>query len=199
MRRIAIAFVLCSALSGAAKADLLDGLIFGIKCAGSDDPEECKARSKREADESRERLRRGASAPDAAGPSGSANNRGERADQCHTVKASGNADIDIAYARGKTRFGFMNLDEKKRFTEGSYRRMDDGFKHTAVQGTLYDMWDHVSIEPPGEQRLWFTANLRLMKAERGTDLEARYCIQPSDSDMTAYLDKAFVELVTRGK
>ena len=120
MRRIAIAFVLCSALSGAAKADLLDGLIFGIKCAGADDTEECEARSKREADESRERLRQSAGAPDSTGPSALSSNRGERADQCHTVKASRNADIDVAYVRGKSRFGFTTLDEKKHQTKGGY-------------------------------------------------------------------------------
>lgn len=199
MRRIAIAFVLCGALSGAAKADLLDGLIFGIKCAGADDTQECKARSKRDADESRERLRQSAGAADSTGPSGPTSNRGERADQCHTVKASGNADIDVAYVRGKSRFGFMTLDEKKHQTKGGYMRIDDDFKHTAVRGTLYDMWDRVSIKPPGGQRQWFYAGLRLMKAERSTELEARYCVKPSQLGMTAYLNRTFAGLVKRGK
>ena len=199
MRRIAIAFVLCSALSGAAKADLLDGLIFGIKCAGADDTEECEARSKREADESRERLRQSAGAPDSTGPSALSSNRGERADQCHTVKASRNADIDVAYVRGKSRFGFMTLDEKKHQTKGGYMRIDDDFKHTAVRGTLYDMWDRVSIKPPGGQRQWFYAGLRLMKAERSTELEARYCVKRSQLGITACLNRTLAGLLKRGK
>ena len=123
----------------------MDGLIFRIRCAGADDTEECEARSKREADESRERLRQSAGAPDSTGPSALSSNRGERADQCHTVKATGYADIDATYARGKSRFGFMTLDEKKHQTKGGYMRIDEGLKHTAVQGTRYDMWDRVSI------------------------------------------------------
>lgn len=199
MKKLAITLLLLGAFVSAAEADFLDGLIFGIKCASADDPEACKARSKREADESQERLRQGTSAPDATGASSPAAQARTAAEQCHTVKVSGKVDIDVAYVRGKTRFGFMNLEEKKRFTEGSYRRMDDGFRHTAVQGALYDLWDHVSIEPPHGQRVWFTAGLRLMKAERGTDLEARYCVQPSDAGMTGYLEQAFAELVEVGK
>ena len=202
MKKLAITLLLLGAFVSAAAADVLDGLIFGIKCASADDPEACKERSKREADESRERLRQGASAPDATSPSRPAGQPAATAEQCHTVKASGKVDIDVAYASGKTRFGFMNLDEKKHFIKhsgGRVLRLDDGFRHTAVQGTLYDLWDHVSIEPPHGQRLWFTARLRLMKAERGTDLEARYCVQPSDAGMTGYLEQAFAELVEVGK
>ena len=52
--------------------------------------------------------------------------RREPADQCHTVKATGYADIDATYARGKSRFGFMTLDEKKHQTKGGYMRIDEG-------------------------------------------------------------------------
>ena len=197
MRRIAIAFVLCSALSGAAKADLLDGLIFGIKCAGADDTEECEARSKREADEP-ERLRQSAGAPTLQAHLGPSSNRGERADQCHTVKASGNADIDVAYARGKSRFGFMTLDEKKHQTKGGYMRIDDDFKHTAVRGTLYDMWDRVSIKPPGTTPMVLcrsAANEGRAQHRIGSEI-LRQTLAAGDDCL---LNRTFAGLVKRGK
>ena len=194
MKQFEVLLLAIGALTAPAQADVLDGLVFGLKCMGADDPEACKARSKHEADESRERLRR----ENAAAGSAQGATRGERADQCHTVKANGKVDIDIAYARGKTYFGFMSLDEKKRRTN-TYIRMDDGFKHTVVPGTLYDMWDRVSVDAPNSGRQYFYAGLRLMKSEQGTELDAEYCITPSQSGLTAYLDKAFVGLVQSGK
>ena len=195
MRPSTLMIALCALSAPALAFDFLDDMIFSAKCAGADDKAQCKAQAKREADEGRERLRgNGAS----AAQSSAAAQTGERSNQCHTVRASGKTDIDIAYARGKTRFGFMTLDEKKHYLRHGSRGvmwMDDSFKHTAVRGALYDLNDLVSFAPDGAGPQSFYASLRLMKSERGTDLEARYCITASQAGMRKALEGAFVALV----
>ena len=52
-----LAALLLAASLQPARADVLDGLIFGVKCMGAADRKACEERAKREADETRERMR----------------------------------------------------------------------------------------------------------------------------------------------
>lgn len=175
----AIALTLSGCESMPTDGHLLDPLIFGVKCAGTANPEACKAQSKAEADAH--------SAKQSQASSGTSANGAENCAP-RSVKVSGPVDVDIAYARAKSRHEWNTAEEA---TDGAYLFPADNFKHVATPGAFYDLVDYASFKTRRGADETIFMRITLMKAPRGTDLAASYCLKPNelyaDADVKAQL------------
>ena len=175
----AIALTLSGCESMPTDGHLLDPLIFGVKCAGAANPEACKTQSKAEADAYSAKQRGGV---ETAGSGGSG--------QCNrqSFKVSGPANVDVAYARAKSRHGWRTADEA---TDGYFYGPGDDFKHVVTPGAFYDMVDYTSFRTRNGADETIFMQVALMKVPSGTDLAASYCLKPNqlyaDSDVKAQL------------
>ncbi len=95
--------------------------------------------------------------------------------QRQSFKVSGPANVDVAYARAKSRHGWRTAEEA---TDGAYLFPDDDFKHVVTPGAFYDLWDYPTFRTGRGVEETVFMRVTLMKAPRGTDLEANYCLDP---------------------
>jgi hypothetical protein len=132
------------------RADVLDGLIFGAKCMGAADPKACEEQAKREADETRERMRQqppsGMNRDVATGSA--ANGTESRTDQvirnwvtnlvCYDYAKRSAQDVDTSYARLMSRYSFMTRGEMRRLP-GNEEGLAHvaGYLHQITPGSLY--------------------------------------------------------------
>ena len=190
---IAIAFVLCGALSGTAQADVLDGLIFGIKCAGSDDPEECKARSMREADESRERLHHGGTVTTSEGPAsaagawGRSETRGEGIRRnwaenaaCEAIDLDSKDSVDVAYGKAMSTYSFLTSGEVAGQQDRGFAIHSAGYLHSTTPGALYRLEQVVTSPSVANGARQFKLKLQIRGRKTGSRISGSYCVSRDD-------------------
>lgn len=174
----------------------LDDMIYSVKCAAADDVEACKAQAQQKF-EDYNRQRQGAGGSPT--PSGTDDSGWQKLpQQCYTVNASGPGNIDYAYASIIDQFGFMTLEEKAAWLKQRAGRMkDDGFKHRAVPGYLYDMRDTVfNYKAPDGKGIVMFAGAKLKKTKAGgTSIDAEYCLVGVEMSYSNAVAESFKNVV----
>jgi hypothetical protein len=173
-------------------ADVLDGVIFGVKCLGADDPKACEERSKREADETRERLRQpsGVTGEQAQGSPAAADGdtlgkkiyRNWRENVvCQAFAKRSSRDVDTTYARALTHYSFLTRTQAKGlpgFGEGLL--YSAGFRHDATPGALYRLEQVVHSPDVANGQRQFKLILDLARDGSGTRVTGQYCVTTDD-------------------
>lgn len=183
--RLSAIVVTLVGLSGCATnpLEVLDSAIFEVKCAGADDKEACIEQSRIEADAAQ---RRSAARAKAAGVSSG--------DDCtwHNYSTSGRTNVDVAYARARSRHGWRTYNERTK--NGNDEWIDTNFIHTASPGAMYNMRDYAYFQSSkGSLHIW--ARLTLTRTNTGTDLSAALCLDPDETAYVATLDKQLRAIV----
>ncbi len=181
-------------VSGAAtRADVLDGLIFGIKCAGAADRQACEEQAKREADQARERMRQQSQLGDAGGapalgPPGADATQGQEVHRnwvknvvCHQYAKRSSRDVDTTYARAMSRYGFITRSEAKRLpVRDEFNLHAAGYLHDKTAGALYRLEQVVSSSDVDKGRRQYKLLLDLARDGAGTRINGRYCVTTDD-------------------
>jgi len=173
-------------------ADVLDGVIFGVKCMGADDPQACEDRSKREADETRERMRQqsGASRVQAQGNAATAGGdtlgkkiyRNWRENVvCQTFAKRSSRDVDTTYARAMSRYSFLTPNEvERRSLAGEASLHIAGYLHESTPGALYRLEQVVHSPDVANGQRQYKLILELARDGSGTRVTDQYCVTTDD-------------------
>lgn len=163
--------------------DVLDSAIFEVKCAGADDKDTCISQSRMEADAAQQRRAARASATGTA--SGIDCN-------WHEYSTAGPANVDVAYARARSRHHWRTYNERTR--NGNDEWIDDNFIHTASPGSMYNMRDYADFQSPnGDLYVW--SRLVLARTKTGTELSASLCLYPKEVKYFSSLKKQLQAIV----
>ena len=192
MRHVGLALVLPVALgTPLARADVLDGIVFGVKCLGAADRKACEEQSKREADEMRNRLRQRPAALDQeqrAGSTEEEESAGEKVHRnwtvnvvCRQFTKRSPRDVDTNYARAMTHYSFMTAREAKAlpgFGEGVLYAA--GYSHEATPGALYRLEQVVHSPDVAGGKRQYKLILNLARDGSGTRVTGQYCVTTDD-------------------
>ncbi|CAL94660.1 hypothetical protein [Azoarcus olearius] len=181
-----------SACVSSTHADVLDGVIFGVKCIGAADRAACEARSRREADETRERMRH---QPEARVGQSSA--RTSSADEetigkrlyrnwmenivCRDFAKRSPRDVDSTYARAMRHYNFMTPKQivlQPLTTEAGLQTA--GYLHEATPGALYRLEQVVHSPDVANGRRQYKLILDIGRDGSGTHVSGRYCVTTDD-------------------
>lgn len=180
MTAFIVASIIGSGLSTPVMAfELLDDMIYSVKCAAAEDVAACKTKAKQAYDDyARTKQAGSGNGPVQVSPGEPSPAWQPPPQQCYTVEASGAASVDGAYATVVDYFGFMTLAEKTAWIkQRGGRAKDDAFKHRAIPGQLYDMTDTVSFPAANSQRLAMFSSVKLKRSNAGgSSLNAEYCL-----------------------
>lgn len=173
-------------------ADVLDGVIFGVKCMGVDDPQACEDRSKREADETRERMRRqsGATGVQAQGRTAAAggDSFGKKVYRnwvenvvCQTFAKRSSRDVDTTYARAMSRYSFLTPSEVERQSLAGEASLNiAGYLHETTPGALYRLEQVVHSPDVANGQRQYKLILNLARDGSGTRVTGQYCVTTDD-------------------
>lgn len=192
LRCIGLALLIPVALgTTSARADVLDGLVFGIKCLGTADQQACEERSKREADETRDRLRQRpaeSNREQRVGSPGAEKSAGEKVHRnwtvnvvCRQFTKRSPRDVDTNYARAMTHYSFMTPREAKAlpgFGEGVLHAA--GYSHEVTPGALYRLEQVVHSPDVASGKRQYKLNLKLARDGSGTRVTGQYCVTTDD-------------------
>lgn len=173
-------------------ADVLDGVIFGVKCMGADDPQACEDRSKREADETRERMRQqsGATGVQTQGrtaPAGG-DSFGKKVYRnwvenvvCKAFAKRSSRDVDTTYARAMSRYSFLTPNEvERRSLAGEASLHIAGYLHESTPGALYRLEQVVHSPDVANGQRQYKLILELARDGSGTRVTGQYCVTTDD-------------------
>lgn len=194
MKREILLAALLIVSGAAARADVLDGLIFGIKCARAADRHACEEQAKREANQARDRMRQQSQ----LGDSGDVPSRGPTpvADEtqgqevrrnwmtnvvCHQYARRSWRDVDTTYARAMSRYGFITRSEAKRLSvRDEFNLHAAGYLHDKTAGALYRLEQVVSSGDVDNGQRQYKLLLDLARDGPGTRINGRYCVTTDD-------------------
>jgi hypothetical protein len=193
MRFVGLALVLPVALgTTSARADVLDGIVFGMKCLGAADRQACEERSKREAEETRERLRgppeTRSSSQDTRVAAPTEDTLGKQIYRnwrenvvCHDYAKRTGRDIDSTYARVLSRYSFARPAEARRQSgTGEWGLHIAGYLHEAVPGALYRLEQVVHSPDVAGGKRQYKLILNLARDGSGTRVTGQYCVTMDD-------------------
>ncbi|MCK0508645.1 hypothetical protein [Aromatoleum anaerobium] len=192
LRSIGLALLLPVALgTTSARADVLDGIVFGMKCLGAADRQACEERSKREADETRDRLRERPAPNTQPVPIAEKNKEetfGQRIHRnwvknlvCYNFAKRSVRDVDSTYARATARYGFMNPAELSRQTMTVEAGINlAGYLHETIPGARYRLEQVVHSQDVASGKRQYKLNLELARDGSGTRVSGHYCVTTDD-------------------
>ncbi|AKU12484.1 hypothetical protein AzCIB_2591 [Azoarcus sp. CIB] len=183
------ALLLVAALQPA-RADVLDGLIFGAKCMGATDRKACEEQAKREADETRERMRQQSnhSAPTMTNPDSPEDTLGKRIYrnwrknvECNPFSTRSVRDVDSTYARVMSRYSFVTPNQAKvQSGTGEAGLYIAGYLHETTPGALYRLEQVVHSPDVADGRRQYKLRLDLARDGSGTRVTGQYCVTTDD-------------------
>jgi len=193
MRLVGLALVLPVALgTTSARADVLDGIVFGMKCLGAADRQACEDQSKREAEEMRDRLRHQQQSAGSAAASRTATRGGQSVGKrayrtwnqnvvCYNFAKRSGRGIDTNYARAVTRYNLMTPREvelqKGPIGAGLYAA---GYLHEVTPGALYRLAQVVHSADVSGGKRQYKLILDLARDGSGTRVSGQYCVTTDD-------------------
>ncbi|NMG16248.1 hypothetical protein [Aromatoleum bremense] len=173
------------------RADVLDGIIFGVKCIGADDRQACEDRSKREADETRARMRQRSGAtgvhaqgsPDAGGDTlGMEIYRNWRENVvCQAFAKRTSRDVDTTYASAMGRYSFVTPNQAKGLSgTGEWGLHIAGYLHETIPGALYRLEQVVHSPDVADGQRLYKLILEFARDGSGTRVSGQYCVTTDD-------------------
>lgn len=167
-------------------ANLLDDMIDSVKCAGANDVEACKTKSRKDWEDYQKQKQAGGGATNGTTP-----------EKCVSVSAVGPANIDAAYAEILDRIAFKTLEQKNdQLKRNRHVVKDDEYRHRAIPGQLYDMCDTVAFVTADGQRIsvFAAAKLKILKTGE-TSVEARHCVSGGGIEYSDEIAEVFKSAV----
>ena len=173
-------------------ADVLDGVIFGVKCMGSDDPQACEDRSKRKANETRERMRQQSGATEVQAQGSTATDGGDTLGKkiyrnwrenvvCQAFAKRSSRDVDTTYARAMSRYSFMTPNQAKSLSgTGEWGLHIAGYLHETTPGALYRLEQVVHSPDVANGQRQYKLILELARDGSGTRVTGQYCVTTDD-------------------
>lgn len=188
-----LAALLLAASLQPARADVLDGLIFGAKCIGAEDRKACEEQSKREADETRERMHQqpqsgmsqsvvtGSPAKGAESPTDQVIRNWVTNLVCYDYARRSAHDVNTSYARLMSRYSFMTKGEMRRLP-GNEEGLAHvaGYLHQVTPGSLYRLEQVVHSPDVANGRRQYKLRLDLARDGPGTRVTGQYCVTTDD-------------------
>uniref|UniRef100_A0ABX1N7I2 Uncharacterized protein n=2 Tax=Aromatoleum buckelii TaxID=200254 RepID=A0ABX1N7I2_9RHOO len=185
-----LAALLLAASLQPARADVLDGLIFGAKCMGAADRKACEEQAKRDAEDTRERIRQQPdpshrpltdldSPDDTLGKKIYRNWRKNL--ECHPYSARTVRDVDSTYARVMSRYSFVTPNQAKvQSGTGEAGLYIAGYLHETNPGALYRLEQVVHSPDVANGRRQYKLRLDLGRDGSGTRVTGQYCVTTDD-------------------
>ncbi|MDT3671778.1 MAG: hypothetical protein ROZ37_15790 [Aromatoleum sp.] len=184
-----VALLLAASLQPA-RADVLDGLIFGAKCMGAADRKACEEQAKRDADETRARMRQqpNQSAPTLTNLDSPDDTLGKKIYrnwrknvECHPFSKRSVRDVDSTYAQVMNRYSFVTPNQAKlQSGTGEAGLYIAGYLHESAPGALYRLEQVVYSPDVANGRRQYKLRLDLARDGSGTRVTGQYCVTTDD-------------------